>query len=88
MGVHPVEGENNPPSGTRDISFYCDDLEGTVAELKARGVEFTDDIFDAGYGLVTHFKMPGDFRAQLYQPRYDKNFRVSSSLSAATIFIG
>lgn len=24
-------------------------------------------------GLVTNFKMPGDFEAQLYQPSYTKN---------------
>ena len=40
------------------------------AELKAKGVEFTDEVKDMGYGLVTHFKMPGDFAVQLYQPRY------------------
>jgi hypothetical protein len=43
-----------------------------VAELKARGVEFTDGITDRGYGLVTFFKMPGGFQVQLYQPRYEK----------------
>jgi hypothetical protein len=43
-----------------------------VTELKKRGVEFTDDITDAGYGQVTHFKMPGDFQVQLYQPRYKR----------------
>jgi catechol 2,3-dioxygenase-like lactoylglutathione lyase family enzyme len=72
MGVHPVEEGSSAPSGTHDISFYCDDIEKTVAELKARGVEFTDGIVDAGYGIVTHFKMPGNLVVQLYQPRYRK----------------
>jgi catechol 2,3-dioxygenase-like lactoylglutathione lyase family enzyme len=72
MGCHPVEDGEGPPSGTHHISFYCDDLRATVAELKARGVEFTDEIKDAGYGLVTHFQVPGGFAVQLYQPRYDK----------------
>ncbi|MGH7451228.1 MAG: VOC family protein [bacterium] len=73
MGCHPTEkGEGNPPSGTHYISFYCDDLKKTVAELKSRGVEFTDQISDAGYGLTTHFKMPGDFVVELYQPHYTK----------------
>ena len=52
---------------------HCDDIEKTVAELKGRGVEFTEGIADHGYGLVTHFKMPGDCKVQLYQPRYTKN---------------
>ncbi len=72
MGCHPAEGED-APSGTHRISFYCDDIVKTVDELKGRGVEFTDDLFDAGYGLTIHFKMPGDFEAELYQPRYEKN---------------
>jgi catechol 2,3-dioxygenase-like lactoylglutathione lyase family enzyme len=72
MGVHPTEGGDGAPSGTRDISFYCDDIEGTVAELKARGVEFTGPVEDHGYGLVTHFKVPGGFEVQLYEPRYSK----------------
>jgi hypothetical protein len=71
MGVHPA-GEDEKPSGTPDISFYCDDIETTVRELTARGVEFTGEIRDMGYGLVTHFKLPGDFAVQLYQPRYSK----------------
>ena len=71
LGVHPTEGEE-PPSGTANISFYCDDIEGTVKELRARGVEFTQGIEDHGYGLVTFFKVPGDFAVQLYQPKYTK----------------
>ncbi|MFN8547457.1 MAG: VOC family protein [Candidatus Eisenbacteria bacterium] len=71
LGVHPTEG-NDPPSGTMDISFYCDDIEATVAELNGRGVEFTHPVEDHGYGFVTHFKVPGGFKVQLYQAKYKK----------------
>jgi catechol 2,3-dioxygenase-like lactoylglutathione lyase family enzyme len=74
MGCHPANAGDGKPSGTADISFYCDDIHRTVAELKAKGVEFVDDIEDHGYGLVTHFKVPGGFPVQLYQPRYEKKF--------------
>ena len=57
MGCHPADEPGSPPSGTPHISFYCDDIEKTVAELKGRGVEFTDPISNAGYGLITHFKV-------------------------------
>ena len=75
MGCHPTDkdGGQAVPSGTPDISFYCDDIHKTVAELKAKGVEFTDGVADHGYGLVTHFKMPGNFQVQLYQPRYQRD---------------
>ena len=72
MGVHPADAtwEHGKPSGTHDISFYCDNIETTVGELEARGVEFTSGIEDEGYGLATHFKMPCDLIVQLFQPRY------------------
>ena len=72
LGCHPADPEHGAPSGTPHISFYCDDIEKTVAELKARGVEFTGAVEDHGYGLVTHFRVPGNFEVQLYQPRYSK----------------
>ena len=74
MGCHPAAAEDGKRSAMHHISFYCDDLENTLAELKARGVEFTEDISAQGYGLVTHFKVPGEFAVQLYQPRYEKRF--------------
>jgi catechol 2,3-dioxygenase-like lactoylglutathione lyase family enzyme len=73
MGCHPADEADGAPSGTSDISFYCDDIEATVADLKARGVEFAGPIADHGYGLVTHFRVPGGFELQLYQPRYTKD---------------
>jgi len=71
IGVHPTDGED-VESGTADISFYCDDINTTVEELRAKGVEFTQSVEDHGYGLVTHFKVPGGFAVQLYQPKYKK----------------
>ncbi len=45
-----------------------------LAELKARGVEFTGGVSDPGYTLVTHFKVVRDYAVQLYQPQYEKRF--------------
>lgn len=70
MGCHPAEAPDGKPSGTHYVSFYCDDVVKTRAELAARGVEFVDDIADAGYGLATHFRVPGGFTLELYQPHY------------------
>jgi len=72
MGCHPANEAEGAPSGTHDISFYCDDIYKTVDELKAKGVTFKDEIEDHGYGYVTNFYMPGDFHVQLYQPKYKK----------------
>jgi len=70
LGVHPVDNPSN--AGKHDVSFYCDDIHGTVAELKTRGVNFTADVADHGYGLVTYFTAPGGITVQLYEPRYQK----------------
>jgi catechol 2,3-dioxygenase-like lactoylglutathione lyase family enzyme len=70
LGVHPVEDEGD--AGMHDVSFYCDDIEGTVADLKSRGVTFTKPVEDHGYGLVTYLAAPGGITIQLYEPRYVK----------------
>jgi hypothetical protein len=72
LGVHPLDESGKPPSGTHDISFYCDDIQGTVAGMKSRGVTFDKEIADHGYGFVTYFTMPGGVRVQLYEPKYAK----------------
>jgi hypothetical protein len=78
LGVHPTERAADgchptPPHNTHSISFFCDDIEKTVADLQSRGVEFTQPIKDEGFGLVTHLKAPGGLTIQLYQPHYKKN---------------
>jgi predicted enzyme related to lactoylglutathione lyase len=72
MGCHPAEAKDGAPPGTHNISFYCDEIQKTVRDLKKRGVEFLDEVADHGYGFVTHFKMPGGVEVQLYQPKYRK----------------
>ena len=77
LGVHPTAPADSPhptpPPNTHAISFFCTDLAATVADLRARGVEFTTPITDQGFGLVTLLKAPGDLVIQLYQPHYTKN---------------
>jgi predicted enzyme related to lactoylglutathione lyase len=70
LGCHPVDHPGAPPPNTAALSFYCDDLAETVAALRDRGVRFTQEIEDHGYGLVTHLEAPGGLLIQLYQPRY------------------
>lgn len=70
LGIHPTESAEG--GGKHDISFYCDDIQGTVADLASRGVEFRGEIEDHGYGLVTYFTAPGGITVQLYEPRYVK----------------
>ena len=73
IGVHPSVGHGGEQWATipkHEVSFMCDDVEATVAELKAKGVDVDDEIVDQGYGLVTSLSIPGAGRLHLYQPRY------------------
>lgn len=72
MGCHPSYDADHAQPGTYAISFYCDDIEQTVAELQSRGVHFTREVQDEGFGFVTYFEMPGGINVQLYQPHYHK----------------
>jgi len=68
LGCHPSDGEVR-----HDVSFYCEDIHGTVADLKEKGVEFVQEVEDHGYGFVTYFQVPGSLKIQLYEPKYSKS---------------
>jgi catechol 2,3-dioxygenase-like lactoylglutathione lyase family enzyme len=67
MGVHPADDQT---SGRHQLYFMCDDVKRTVQELEAKGVEFTGDITDHGWGILTTIKVPGGADIGLYQPRH------------------
>ena len=48
----------------------CDDIEETVAELKAKGVQSTSPVENQGFGLLVRLKVPGAGEIGLYQPRH------------------
>lgn len=69
VGCHPSDRTYH------EISFYCEDLEGTVAALKERGVEFVSEVTDAGFGSMISFRLPDGTEAGLYEPKYQKGDR-------------
>ena len=44
LGVHPTMGESDTPH--HELSLMCDDIEATVAELRAKGIEFKGEPHD------------------------------------------
>ena len=74
LGVHPTssQGAEGPWSTPEhhEISLMCDDIEATVAELTAKGAEFTTSIEEAGFGRAARFKVPGGGDMLVYQPRH------------------
>jgi predicted enzyme related to lactoylglutathione lyase len=68
LGVHPAD--DGRPSGTHALSLMCHDIEDTMAQLEAKGAEFTMPVTEAGYGLVTSMVVPGGGEIGLYQPKH------------------
>ena len=66
IGCHPSK------ESFHEISFWCDDIEATVAALKKKGVRFTSKITNEGWGLRTGLRLPGGGEVTLYQPLYVK----------------
>jgi catechol 2,3-dioxygenase-like lactoylglutathione lyase family enzyme len=71
VAVHPAEGD-----AKHELYLMCDDVEATVAELTAKGVEFAEPIIDQGWGLLTSIRLPGGGQIGLYQPRHEKAYEL------------
>ncbi len=74
VGVHPAVSDSGQRWATpphHQCSLMCDDIEATVAELRAKGVEVREEIEDQGFGLVTEIDVPGAGSMMLYQPRHE-----------------
>jgi hypothetical protein len=48
----------------------CDDIHSTMAELRAKGVEFSRSVAEERWGLVTAIRLPGGGELGLYEPRH------------------
>ena len=48
----------------------CDDIAATLAELTAKGVEFTAPVQEAGFGLLARLRVPGAGEIGIYQPKH------------------
>lgn len=70
LGVHPTAGEGFSTAVHHEISLMCDDIEDTVAELKAKGAQFDGGISDQGFGLTATLKIPGAGEMLVYEPRH------------------
>lgn len=64
LGVHPAEAPSH------ELTLMCDDLEGTVAALRDKGIEFKGDVEDQGFGRVITMVLPGSVDVLLYEPRH------------------
>jgi hypothetical protein len=64
LAVHPADAPSH------EVTLMCDDLDATVAELRAKGIEFRGEPEDQGFGIVMTMVLPGDVEMLLYEPRH------------------
>ena len=78
MGVHPTrgtwEGEQYSFEKKHVISLMCDDLDATMADLEAKGVEFEEAIAEESFGRVAMMRVPGAGVWGLYEPSHPTGF--------------
>jgi catechol 2,3-dioxygenase-like lactoylglutathione lyase family enzyme len=65
VAAHPAE---QPGS---ELYLMCDDLEATIAQLEAKGVEL-GPVSDRGWGRMTSISLPGGGELGLYEPRHPR----------------
>lgn len=71
IAVHPAEDPSH------EFFLMCDEVEATIEELTAKGVEFTQPVSDEGWGLMTVLRLPGGGELGLYQPRHERAYELS-----------
>jgi catechol 2,3-dioxygenase-like lactoylglutathione lyase family enzyme len=75
MGVHPTasewEGDTHTSPRKHMVSFMCDDIDATKADLESRGATFSTAILDHGYGRLAMIQVPGADDIQIYEPAHD-----------------
>lgn len=64
LGVHPADDVHH------QVSFMCDDIHATVAELRAKGVRIDGEPEDLRFGIAVTMTLPGDVKVMLYEPRH------------------
>jgi catechol 2,3-dioxygenase-like lactoylglutathione lyase family enzyme len=65
LAAHPSDD-----AGHHELYLMCDDINATVAELEAKGVELARPVSDEGFGLLTALVLPGGGELGLYEPRH------------------
>ena len=65
LAVHPANGD-----GHHELYLMCDDINATLAELAAKGVEIASGVSDQRWGLVAAIRLPDGTELPIYEPRH------------------
>ena len=64
IAVHPAEGPSH------QITLMCDDIEATMADLQTKGIVFSGEPANQGFGIVVMMVLPGNVEVMLYEPKH------------------
>ena len=70
LAVHPADGKSH-----HELYLMCDNIQATLAELRARGVEVARDVSDQGWGLLAAIRLPDGSEFPIYEPRHPSPLR-------------
>jgi catechol 2,3-dioxygenase-like lactoylglutathione lyase family enzyme len=65
VAVHPADA-----GGRHELYLMCDDLEGTLAELRAKGVRTVGEISEQRWGRLAAIELPDGSELAIYQPTH------------------
>ena len=75
FALPPAELAVHPAGDARhELYLMCDDIHATLDALRAKGVDVSAEITDAGWGLLSSIKLPSGGTLAIYQPRHDTAF--------------
>jgi hypothetical protein len=67
IAVHPTDGPSR-----HELYLMCDDIDGLLGDLGARGVEIATPITDQGWGRLASIRLPSGAELPIYEPRHPR----------------
>ena len=64
LAVHPADGKEY-----HELYLMCDDIDGTCAELRHKGVT-ASEIQEQAWGRVTQIRLPSGDTLGMYEPKH------------------
>jgi len=70
LGVHPSDGPTYASGVRHQFTLMCDDINATIRELRATGIQVNGEPEDEGWGISVMLTLPGGPDVMLYEPRH------------------
>jgi catechol 2,3-dioxygenase-like lactoylglutathione lyase family enzyme len=65
LAIHPADGESR-----HELYLMCDNIDATLAELRAKGVTLAREVADERWGRLAAIRLPDGSELPVYEPRH------------------